>query len=420
MLRENLKKFSRSGFLKSSLLVSISKVISSLSNLIFMVVSVNLLSKTENGYLQYYLGFLPIVLAIAELGIPSAIVKYLSPITENLDEIGNLMEATLLIKLGSFLVLLFIGILANLIFEMDILILFVLITGGTITSFVTYFESIIVSYRNYYKLALWNPLGNLMKLSLLYVVNQYSPKPLSYLDILVIFSFSPLLIFGIYFILTSNIPFKWSGELGNVFKRLRELSFFNLWAFLASIFAILSDRMELFFLKQYRNPEAVAIYGTTLQLFSGFVIIFSTFNSLVLPGLSVAKEGKDFNRLLGKSILGGFFLAVLLFPGLFLAEPILNFLFQAKYTESIPVFKILYPNYLLQLLFAPLGIALFAMGKPKILAMLAFIRLVSGVFLDLYLIPEYGITGAGMAFFLGQIISWLVLLGYFWATLWRD
>ena len=112
--------------------------------------------------------------------------------------------------------------------------------------------------------------------------------------------------------------------------------------------------------------------------------------------------------------------AVILIPGLFLAEPILTFLFKNKYSESIPVFKILYPNYLLQLLFAPLGIALFAMGKPKILAMLAFIRLLSGVILDNILIPEYNVGGAGISFFLGQIISWLVLLGYFWATIWKE
>lgn len=420
MLRENFNKFVKSGFLRSSLLVSFSKVISSLSNLVFMVYAVNILSRTENGYLQYYMGFLPVVLAIAELGIPSAIVKYLSPITDDLRQIGNLMQATLFIKLGSFVVLLIIAALSNIFFGMDMMVSYILILGGTISSFITFFESIIISHRNYIKLAIWNPLGNIMKLLLLYFINTNYQGYLSYVDILAIFSFSPILIIGIFFFLTSEIPIRWSGEYVDVMQRLKELSFFNLWAFMASIFAILSDRMELFFLKTFKNPESVAIYGTTLQLFSGFVIIFSTFTSLVLPRLSVANEQREFNRLLGKSILGGFLLAVLLLPGYFLAEPILTFLFQNKYSESIPVFKLLYPNYLLQLLFAPLGIALFAMGKPKILAMLAFIRLVSGVLLDLYLIPEYGVSGAGIAFFLGQIISWLVLLGYFWATLWKD
>jgi len=415
-----LNKLFSSGFLKSSLIVSISKVISSLSNLVFMVYAVNIISKTENGYLQYYLGFLPVILAVAELGIPSAIVKYLSVAKSDLNKIGILMEATLIIKLISFIILFIAGIVSYLIFNMDPLIIFVLVVGGTVTSFLTYFESIIVSYRDYKNLAIWNPIGNITKLILLHICNTYSSSPLTYIDILVLFSLSPLLIIGFYFFLSRKIEFKWTGEFHEVILRIKELSFFNLWAFLASIFAILSDRMELFFLKLYHTPDAVAIYGTTLQLFSGFVILFSTLNSLILPRLSVAVNQKEFNKLLFKSMFTSLIVAIILIPGLFLAEPILTFLFKNKYSESIPVFKILYPNYLLQLLFAPLGIALFAMGKPKILAMLAFIRLLSGVILDNILIPEYNVGGAGISFFLGQIISWLVLLGYFWATIWKE
>jgi O-antigen/teichoic acid export membrane protein len=384
-----------------------------------MVYAVNIISKTENGYLQYYLGFLPVLLAVAELGIPSAIVKYLSPITENLEEMGILMEATLYIKLTSFFLLTIVGYFAYLLFGMDPLIIFILIVGGTVTSFLTYFESILVSYRNYTSLAIWNPMGNITKLILLYLCNTYFSYPLGYLDILVIFSLSPVIILGFFFFLIRKIEFNWTGNIKSVMIRLKELSLFNLWAFLASIFAILSDRMELFFLKMYHNPEAVAVYGTTLQLFSGFVILFSTLNSLVLPRLSIAPNQIEFNRLLLKSFLMSLLVAILLIPGYFLAEPILTILFKNKYSESIPIFKILYPNYLLQLLFAPLGVALFAMGKPKILAMLAFIRLVSGVILDTILIPEYSAIGAGMSFFMGQIISWLVLLGYFWATIWK-
>ncbi len=384
-----------------------------------MVYAVNLISKTENGYLQYYLGFLPVLLAVAELGIPSAIVKYLSPITHDLKEMGILMEATLYIKLSSFFILALGGILSFFIFDLDPLILYILIIGGTVTSFITYFESILISYRNYSSLAIWNPLGNLTKLALLYICSTYYSYPLSYLDILVIFSISPIFILGFFFYLLRKNEFNWTGNFQRVIMRLKELSLFNLWAFLASIFAILSDRMEIFFLKMYHNPESVAVYGTTLQLFSGFVILFSTLNSLVLPRLSIAPNQAEFNRLLLKAFFISLLVAVLLIPGYFLAEPILNLLFKNKYSESIPIFKILYPNYLLQLLFAPLGVALFAMGKPKILAMLAFIRLVSGVILDTILIPEFSAAGAGISFFLGQIISWLVLLGYFWATLWK-
>jgi O-antigen/teichoic acid export membrane protein len=225
------------------------------------------------------------------------------------------------------------------------LIIFILIVGGTVTSFLTYFESILISYRNYTSLAIWNPMGNITKLILLYLCNTYFSYPLGYLDILVIFSLSPVIILGFFFFLIRKIEFNWTGNIKSVMIRLKELSLFNLWAFLASIFAILSDRMELFFLKMYHNPEAVAVYGTTLQLFSGFVILFSTLNSLVLPRLSIAPNQTEFNRLLLKSFLMSLLVAVLLIPGYFLAEPILTILFINKYSESIPIFKILYPNH---------------------------------------------------------------------------
>ena len=205
-------------------------------------------------------------------------------------------------------------------------------------------------------------------------------------------------------------------EIGHATK---ELSLFNTWAFVASIFAIISDRLEIFIINKYHSSEDVAVYGTALQLFSGFVIILSTLNSLVYPRLSALVHTEEFKTFLLKSIFASFAVAILLSPGYFLAEPILNFLFNHKYEEAIPVFKILYPNYMLQLVFAPLGIALFAMGKPRILAILALLRLVFGYLLDTVLIPEFGVLGAGVAFLLGQVISWLVLVGYFWAMFWR-
>jgi O-antigen/teichoic acid export membrane protein len=410
-------KLKASGFLKSSILVSFSKVVSSLANLIFMIYSVNILSKSENGYFQYYLGFLPVILAIAELGIPSAVVKYLSPKIDNIKEIGNILSASLLIKLLAFLLLCLGGILTSLIFSLDNLIMFMLIIGGTITSFLTFFESIIVSHRDYKILALWNPLGNITKLVILYFADKFIDTPLTYIDILGIFSLSPIFIIILFFFLYSKKDIKWTGSKEGIHDKFKELTLFNLWAFAASIFAIVSDRLEIFFLKKYHTAELVAVYGTSLQLFSGFVIIFSTLNSLVFPRLSMIQDPEEFKKFLLKSILVAVSIAVLLSPGYLLAEPILNFLFNNKYSDSIPVFKILYPNYLLQLVFAPLGIALFAMGRPKILAMLAFIRLIFGLLFDNLLIPEMGVMGAGISFFLGQIVSWLVLVGYFWAIL---
>jgi O-antigen/teichoic acid export membrane protein len=384
-----------------------------------MIFAVNILNKSENGVFQYYLGFLPVILAVAEFGLPSAIVKFLSAEKDNKHKIGIILSSSLLIKSISFLFLIGLAIFAYFFYNEDPLIIFILLIGGTTISFVSYFESIFVSFQAYKALAFWNPLANLMRLVLLYLTNYYSKLPLTYLDILSIFSLSPIFILVLFFFIFNRKQIYWGAKIHEVGQATKELSLFNTWAFVASIFAIVSDRLEIFLINKYHSSEDVAVYGTALQLFSGFVIILSTLNSLVYPRLAALVHTEEFKKFLLKSIFASFAVAILLSPGYFLAEPILNLLFNHKYEEAIPVFKILYPNYMLQLVFAPLGIALFAMGKPRILAILALLRLVFGYLLDTALIPEFGVMGAGVAFLLGQVISWLVLVGYFWAMFWR-
>ena len=409
-----------SDFFKSSLLVSSAKLISSISNLVFMIYSVNILARNENGYFQYYLGYLPIVLAIAEFGLPTSLVKYLAPEIENISEIGNFLNASLIIKFLSFLVLCILGIGIVNIYHQDNLIIFILILGGTITSFLTFFESIFVAFQEYKQLVLWIPLGNLFKLLVLHFSNFYFSYPLGYLDILTIYSITPIFILFLFFFLFPYKKITWGGNKEKILKSFKLLSLFNIWTFVASIFAILSDRLEIFLLKKYHSPEQVAIYGTSLQLFSGFQILFSTLNSILLPRLSnFVNNPTEFHSFLKKSFFICIGISILLSPGFFLAEFIFDLLFNQKYSDSIPVFKIHYPNFLLQLVFAPLGIALFAMGKPKMLALLAFFRFVFGFIFDTLLIPEMGVVGAGLAFLFGQVISWLILIGYFAAVLWK-
>ncbi len=405
----------REGVLKNSFFVSISKAFSSIMNLAFMIYSVNLLSKTENGKFQFYLSLLPVVLAIAEFGLPNALIKYISPLAEKNEDPGAILRASLRIKFYSFLILTIISIIAFAFTQENYLILTILLFGGIIVSFISYFESLFISYRKYLSLSLWNPLPNILRLSILYFIAETSIHPLTYIDILTIFSISPLFILFLFFFFFGGKEITWSAPAVEVKESEKKLILFNLWAFFASIFAILSDRLEVFFLNQFHSPETVADYGTALQLFSGFIIILATFNSIIYPKLSRLADSEEFPIFLKKAVLLGALIAICLLPGILLAEPILNLLFGAKYSNSISVFKILYPNFLLQLVFAPLGTALFALGQPRMLAGLALLRLIFGAMFDYLIIPDSGANGAAVSMFLGQIVSWLILVGYFMA-----
>ena len=410
-----LKELNKRHIIRSSAFVSLTKLLSSLLNLIFMVYSVNLMTRVENGSFQFYMGFIPVILAIAEFGLPTALIKFIAPRTDDKSSIGNILSSAVVLKILSLLVLVATAIITYFLLNESYLLLFLLVTGGFFISFISFFESIFVAFREYMSLSLWTPATNFFRLAVLYGAAKYSSQPLSFLDILAIFTFTPAFVFMLFFLIFDNSRLHWIPKPDKLVSTVKELASFNSWAFLATIFAIVSDRMEIFFINKYHSEETIAVYGTALQLFSGFVIIFSTMSSLIYPKMSQITDTNEFKNFIIKSVLFGAGLALLFSPGYFLAEPILNLLFGGKYSESIPVFKILYPNYLLQIVFSPLGIALFALGQPKMLAILAFLRFLFGIILDNILIPEFAAMGAAYSFFLGQIVSWLILSGYFLA-----
>lgn len=400
-------------FLWNSIAVSFSKAFSSICNLAFMVLAVNILSKVENGFFQYYFSIIPVLLAIAEFGIPQALIRFLAPKTESISESSKILQASIWAKGTGLFLLLLIGVIYFFFQNESIYFIFLLVLGAFISSFFSYFEAILVSYRKYNYLAIWNPLPNISRLATLVYFVVFQKDQLTYESILAIYSLSPLFSFTTFFIFSNAMGLLWREKGSFPKENYKTLIQFNIWAFSASLFAIVSDRLEIFLLKKFHSPVVVAEYGTSLQLFSGFVIILATLSSLVLPKLSRLADKPEFKKALLQSILLGASIAIVLSPGWFLGGIILDILFAGKYNNSIHSFQILYPNYLLQLVFAPMGMALFALNQPKLLALLAFLRLVFGLLFDFMFIPEYGSTGAATSQFLGQIVSWLVLLGYF-------
>ncbi len=105
-----------------------------------------------------------------------------------------------------------------------------------------------------------------------------------------------------------------------------------------------------------------------------------------------------------------FTIIILLIPGWYIGADLLVWIFGSKYEACRNIFYILYPNFLLQLLFAPLGLLLFSLKKPKQLGLLSFLRAVSGLIFGYFLIPNFGAIGASYSFFLGQLPSWILLI----------
>ncbi|WP_165783818.1 oligosaccharide flippase family protein, partial [Leptospira ellisii] len=224
-------QFRKSGMFKSSIFVSVSKAISSLLNLVFMVYSVNILTKSENGLFQYYAGFLPVLLAIAEFGLPAALVKFLAPVTGDKRKIGVLLSSSLLIKLGALGALTLISLIGAVLLRESSIVVALLVLGSFVLSFNSFFESIFICFGNYISLSFWNPLPNLVRLLVLYGADHISQRALGHLDILAIFTASPLFVLVLFFFVFPRKQLYWSGDRTGVREMTSTLTSFNGYAF---------------------------------------------------------------------------------------------------------------------------------------------------------------------------------------------
>ncbi len=105
---------------------------------------------------------------------------------------------------------------------------------------------------------------------------------------------------------------------------------------------------------------------------------------------------------------------MILIPAGFIGNWFIPKWFGEDYYESVYVFWILYPGFLLRLLFAPLGSALFILNQPILIALEASLRMLGSFILNYSLIPVLGIKGAAIASVFSQFFGWFFLIGIFY------
>jgi O-antigen/teichoic acid export membrane protein len=374
-----------------------------------MIIVVRILPREENGIFQYFLGIFPIFLAFAEFGINTALIYFLSSFRQLHHKVSTIIKSSLYLKVVAFLILCLVAFVYSF-WNGNAFAIFLVLLGAEIVSVHTYFEAILISFQSYLKLSIWNPLPNFIRLILLVSVFYSNLLPLNSITILTIYTVSPLVTLLIFFFMSDPSKLSWSQVFSEKEYIIKDIFKFQAWSFVASLFAIFADRIEILYLKEFQNPEQIADYGSTLQILNGFSILFSTIQSVTYPKLNSAKSIEELKIQIKSVLKICFTIILLLLPGWYIGADILVWIFGPKYEACRNLFYVLYPNFLLQLIFAPMGLLLFSLKKPKQLGFLSFLRVISGLIFGYILIPNYGAVGASYSFLLGQLPSWILLI----------
>lgn len=221
------------------------------------------------------------------------------------------------------------------------------------------------------------------------------------IDLIFLYIFVNILI-SIFFLLSIfkqyNFDFK---KRKTNFKYKKYLKYILLTGFV-TIFNVLNHKIDLLFIDYFLDKTQVSLYGIGSQFSLIMTIPFVIFYSVLGPKISLYLKSKkiiklnallDFYRLILIIFSLSLFLILILF-----FENLVSLFFTAEYLEAFTVVKILTFTFFIASFFSFNEIFLNFTGNEKKVLFSVFLSFLLNVFLNIILVPKYGIVGASLSF----------------------
>ncbi len=429
MIKEKLQQALASERIRGAAVLFSSRSFNSLISLVFALIAGRILSLEDHGLYSQSFARIVIAQAFTEVGLQFSLVRFMAPALKSGagSDVRGILRASIQLKFYALGLLttfaLFwtsliltgpllgqAGMPPHLLFTShpDALVhLWLVCLGGFGMSILSYLESLLIAHEDFIKLSLWLPSVGLLRIGVLGLFILVDAEAIRAEHVVFAFALGPYPAAVIFFFFFPASFLFQKAEKSEWQPWIRKLFYFNLWILAASFMSILSDWMEIHLIE---NSDQRGLYSAARMPMQGFLILLATMQAVMLPrfsGLTSRDEFKAVFKRLYSFIIPGMLLLV---PGVLVGSWFILWWYGAQYEDSVAVFWLLYPNYLLRLCFAPLGAALFALDQPRLIAVEAGLRMVAGFVLNIYLIDAMGIVGAALASLLSQFAGWAFLV----------
>lgn len=187
----------------------------------------------------------------------------------------------------------------------------------------------------------------------------------------------------------------------------KDLARFSFWLTIWSLTAILSSRVDQTMLAHMLGLEQVAAYAMAFQFVYLYSLGLQSVSAVLLPkinGLTSNEEVWAYAKRVFRWILPAAALALLLiYPSKF----VIAWFFGEKYIDSIPVYLVLSYSMIISFVGIPFSLIITAFNRTQLVAASGLLQLAANVLLNMYLIPRYGVIGAGLTFAIGIALSFV-------------
>lgn len=191
------------------------------------------------------------------------------------------------------------------------------------------------------------------------------------------------------------------------------------WLGVSKIISSISGKLDIQMLATLMGAVATGLYSIPSRLASFIGVLSGSFSSVLAPRLAGFGDAESEKKYILKSliavlpIVGGVILWILI------AKPFILILFGNKYIDSVPVFQALAAAQIPSLFTIPSSAAItYSMKKTVYFGAFSFFQLALVFLLNIILIPKYGVFGptitAGVLGIVSVIYTWTIVIKHYW------
>jgi len=185
---------------------------------------------------------------------------------------------------------------------------------------------------------------------------------------------------------------------------------YGLKAYFGNLAQFLNYRLDMFLVAAFLAPAAVGYYSIAVVIAERLWMLPGAISVVLFPRVSSLKDAEA-NSLTPRVARHTFFITfVLALILVFLAKLLIKILFGSVFLPSVTPLLILLPGIIALGGAKTLTADLSGRGKPQFGTYAAFASLAVNVPLNLYLIPEWGISGAAFASSVAYIVATLIVI----------
>lgn len=177
-------------------------------------------------------------------------------------------------------------------------------------------------------------------------------------------------------------------------ETLRTILRYSKWVVVMTTATFIFLKLDVFMLTSYVSLKEVALYSFANSIYTAYLLILSTVNTILLPKMSQLQKYEDFRNAIKTVSRVSTLLTIATIPTFFAIRPLIHMVFQDKFDASMPVLALMLGGFVVSLLLNPVVNFLLVMQQEKFLAIVTVVQLFLHIIGNLIFIPRYGNMGA--------------------------